>query len=119
MSKIIMDENEIMEFLSEMGEPDTILTIEKEYKTVGECFSENEYAIYEKLFDLFKCMKKDKDKNTFTFILNVTLDMGIAKMTYAYQRESFSELKDILINFFQENEKYEICSEILKIYDSN
>lgn len=96
---------------------DITLNIQKEYISFQEFYNDNKNDIFKSFLKLFYLMEKKYDKNEFTLCINWKIINSDISTEYVYDRSSIDMLKDILLLYFEEIEEYEICSEILILYN--
>lgn len=96
---------------------DILLTIDNEYGTFEEFYTDNQYEIFKKFIDLFKMMSGSK-KNIFSLCISWKVKNTEINTEYQYDRTSIIMLKDVLLPYFEEIEEYEICADILKLYNT-
>lgn len=87
------------------------LNIKTDHKDFKEFYYSNKSLIYEKVFDLFKSLKRN-DKNYIVLVISSKINALQWETELKFNRDQ----KDILINelipYFESIENYEICGEI-------
>lgn len=87
------------------------LNIKTDHKDFKEFYYSNKSLIYEKVFDLFKSLKRN-DKNNVVLVISSKINALQWETELKFNRDQ----KDILINelipYFESIENYEICGEI-------
>ena len=104
--------------MTEKKPKDTIikkLNIKSNHKDIKEFYYLNKSLIYEKVFDLFKSLKRN-DKNNVVLVISSKINELHWESELKFNRNQ----KDILINelipYFESLEEYEICGEIHSLH---
>lgn len=91
------------------------LKVDGDHKDFKDFYYSNKSLIYEKVFDLFKSLKRN-DKNHIVLVISSKINA----LQWETELKFSKEQKDILINelipYFESIENYEICAEIHALY---
>jgi hypothetical protein len=93
-----------------------ILEYHGNYQTFEDFYSEHKSEIYESIVSIFEKFKSSS-KNVLTINLRATIGSVFWNSDLAFTRDQFFILKRDILPFFEEEEDYEICCRIMKIYD--
>jgi len=93
------------------------LEIDENYEDFNDFYQSNKETIYKNIINLFKGLKTSRKK-----FLKLLVQSKIDGLTWGTEFIFDKSQKQILVNdilpFFEEREEYEICSEIMKVYNS-
>ena len=91
------------------------LEIEENYKDFNDFYQTNKDTIYKNIVALFRGLTKTKKK-----YLKLLIHSQIDEFTWGTEFIFDKSQKDLLMNdilpYFEENEEYEVCAEIVDIY---
>jgi hypothetical protein len=91
------------------------LKFEKNYESFSEFYDTNKKEIYRSIIDLFSEFKKTR-KRILTLKISAQI-MGLDWDTdFNFRKEESIVLQRDLMPFFEDNEDYETCSEILNLH---
>lgn len=90
------------------------LSYNRPYKDFNVFYDENKEEIYLSIIELFESFKTTRKK-----ILSLRITAKISDLQwdteFNFNKEESFVLKRDIMPFFEENEKYEICSKIIKL----
>jgi len=93
------------------------LEIDENYQDFNDFYQTNKDTIYKNIINIFKGLKTTRKK-----YLKLLVHSKIDGFTWGTEFVFDKTQKQILVNdilpFFEEREEYEICGEIMKIYNS-
>jgi len=93
-----------------------ILEYHGNYQTFDDFYFEHKSEIYESIVAVFEEFKISS-KNVLTINLRSTIGGVFWNSDLSFTRDQFFILKRDILPFFEEEEDYEVCSRIMKIYN--
>ena len=91
-----------------------IVSFPENYMSFADFFESNKKAIYQNIIKLFDNMSNNIDST-----LKITSTIGSVPWysEFTYDKEQKYILVKTILPFFEKKEEYEICAEIMKIYN--
>jgi hypothetical protein len=93
------------------------MEIDENYKDFNDFYQNNKESIYKNIIDLFKGLTRTRKR-----YLKLLVHSKIEGFTWGTEFVFDKGQKQILMNdilpYFEEREEYEICAEIVKVYNS-
>jgi hypothetical protein len=94
--------------------PHKELIIKGKYKEFGDFYEKNKETIYKSIIELFGEFKTSKEE-TLILHLWAKIDGMEWDTEFSFSRQESVVLSRDILPYFEENEDYEVCAEILKL----
>ena len=95
--------------------PDLTLEVEGEYQSYVDFYKKNKNIIYKKIIDLFREIPNSK-KERLLLLISAHIPYQFTSLT-DYGKTDKDILTHLFIPYFERNEEYELCSEILELHN--
>lgn len=92
-----------------------VLEYHGNYESFNEFYNEHKSEIYETIVAIFECFN-GSPKNILTINLNVNINGIFWDSDISFSRDQYFVLKRDILPYFEEEENYEMCNRIMKIY---
>jgi hypothetical protein len=90
------------------------LIFSEKYKSYTEFHLKNKEEIYKSIVELFKNFIDTKNK-TQSIIISATIENIEWTTELIFNKKEFNVLKNDIMPYFEDNEDYEMCSEIINV----
>ena len=95
--------------------PDLTLEIDGKYSSYGDFFKKNKPIIFKKIIELFKEIPNQQKER---LVLSISTHIPYRFTSFVdYGKSDKDILIHLFIPYFERNEEYELCSEILDLHN--
>ena len=96
-------------------EPDFVLNLDGTYKDFTDFYGKNKETIYRSILNLFKELSST-DKFSLTLMVTAKIRGLEWDTDFTFSKKDAKSLIRDVMPFFEQNEDYETCSEIIKLH---
>lgn len=93
------------------------MEIGENYKDFNDFYQTNKEEIYKNIINLFKGLTKTK-KRYLKLLVHSKIEGFIWGTEFVFDKTQKQILMNDILPFFEDREEYEVCSEIVKVYNS-
>jgi len=90
------------------------IELNADYQDFGDFYQNNKSLIFNNIVQLYKELTKTNE-NKLKLVVVSKLDGDVWSTDFVYSKDDLKMLMNDVLPFYEENEEYEICSEIMKI----
>ena len=96
-------------------QPDFILNLDGSYKDFNDFYGKNKETIYRSILDLFRGLPNTK-KKSLTLLVTAKIRGLEWDTEFTFSKSDAKSLIRDVMPYFEQNEDYETCSEIIKLH---
>jgi len=93
------------------------LDIDEDYQDFNDFYQTNRETIYKNIINLFMGLKTSK-KKYLKLVVHSKIDGETWGTEFIFDKSQIGILVNDILPFFEKREEYEVCGEIMKIYNS-